>query len=860
MNEEFDRKEAIVDIPIYEELQASFLDYAVSVVISRAIPDVRDGLKPVHRRILYAMDKLGYVYNKPYHKSVSVVGEVLAKYHPHGDQAVYQTMVGMVQDFSKRYPLLDGQGNWGSVDGDSAAAMRYTEVRMKKICQEILSDISKDTVTFVPNFDESTIEPTVLPSKIPNLLINGTAGIAVGMATSVPPHNFNEIFDALIAVIENENFPDLELLNYVKGPDFPCGGVICGRGGIVKAYLEGRGSFIVRGVMTVEETQKSSAIIVTELPYQVIKSDLIKHIANLVRDKIIDGISNIRDESNKKGMRIFIELKRDASPETVMNLLFKHTAIQSNFSIMLLALHDNKPVLFTLKNAILAFINHRRDVLSRKLHYEREKARAHEHLLAGLEKISNHIEEAVKIISRSENSKIAEDHLRNIYDLTSLQVKAVLDLKLQRLTSLERKNLTNERNELLEKIDQFNLILSDKKKLDEEIVKEFRYLKEAYGDERKTIINDCAIEGFDASAFIEDDEVVITLTKRGYLKRVQLSIYEVQRRGGKGKMAMTSLEDSDDVVQDLFITRNHDEMLFFTSLGRVYSCNVYEVPESSRTAKGRAVVNLLPLVENERIVKLLCTRNLDGLSLVMVTKNGVVKKTDANQFKKIRQTGIRAISLNEGDELAFCLLTSGKDSLIVATKNGIGTRFLEKEVRSMGRQAAGVRGIRLKKGDFVVGVQAIVEGERDILFVTENGFGKRVSAKDFRIAHRGGMGVRTIPTDSRNGKVIGLATLEDDVDVMLIDQNGKVIRISPQEVRVLGRQAKGVRLIRLGDGQKLSCVAAINGNDQDDAQKRKEISDLQPEEEAEGPLVLDDENIKDNGEKHSAEEDFSDEN
>lgn len=841
---------SIYDIAIHEELQSSFLDYAVSIVISRAIPDVRDGLKPVHRRVLYAMQENGLFYNKSYRKSAFVVGEVMAKYHPHGNDAIYQTIVGMVQDFSKRYPFLDGQGNWGSVDGDNAAAFRYTEVRMKKICQEVLSDITKDTISFTPNFDESTVEPTLLPSKIPNFLINGTSGIAVGMATFVPPHNLNEVMDACIAFINNSEISDDEIIKYVSGPDFPSGGIICGRAGIIKAYKEGRGSITVRGIATIEEKEKGTAIIITELPYQVIKADLVSKIAQLARDKVIEGISNIRDESNKEGMRVVIELKRDAFPEIVLQSLYKHTSLQTNFGIIMLALLNNKPQIFTLKQAISAFVNHRREIIYKRTLYDRNKAKVQVHILEGLQKIIPNIEEVVKLISKSENAEIAGVELKNRYDLSKEQLASVMELRLQRLTSLERNKISEELNLLLAKIKQLNIILDNKKELDNVVMKEFYEIKEEYGDKRRTLIHDTAIGVFDEASFVSDEEVVITLTKRGYIKRILLTTYEIQHRGGKGKMGMTSLDDSEDIIQDIFIAKNHDELLFFTNLGRVYSKQVYEIPEGSRIAKGRAIVNILPLAPGEFVVKLLCARNLNDLFLVMVTKFGTVKRIEGSYFTKIRQTGIRALTLNENDELEFCIITTGNDSIIMATKNGYGIRFFEKEVRSMGRQAAGVRGIRLTENDEIVGALVVKTG-CDVLFVTENGYGKRVQAVQFRIAHRGGRGVRTIPTDGRNGRVIGLASVDDETDIILIDQNGKIIRIAPTEIRTLGRQAMGVRLIRLDKTQKVACVAVIHENEEDEAIERKlnsvdEVSsDISLEELEKEEDIIEEENLID---------------
>lgn len=790
---------------IEDELKGSFLDYAMSVVVSRAIPDIRDGLKPVHRRVLYTMNQLGFHYNKPYHKSVRVVGEVLGKYHPHGDQAVYNTMVGMVQDFSKRYPLLDGQGNWGSVDGDNAAAMRYTEVRMAKIAGEILADLDKETVNFVPNFDESTTEPVLLPSRLPNLLVNGTTGIAVGMATSIPPHNLREVIDACLALLEDENITDEQLFSIIPAPDFPTGGIICGRAGAVKAYTTGRGSIILRGVVDVEETKKGEKIVITELPYMVNKADLAVKIADLVRNKVVDGISNIRDESDRKGMRLVIELKRGEIPQVVINQLYKHTPLQTSISMLMLGLLDNQPLIFSLRQMLEHFIFHRRQVVYRRTVYDLKKAHAREHLLAGFIIALDNIDEVVKLIKESESPDDAITKLNKRFLLSSQQGKAILEMRLQRLTGLEREKIRAEMEELKKFIAYLQSILDDESVLKEEVTKELIEVKEKYGDDRRTRIEG-AIDILTEADLIPDEEVVVTLTMKGYIKRVPLATYGVQHRGGKGKMGMTALED--DIMQDIFIAKTHDELLFFTNLGRVYSLNVFEVPEASRMAKGRAVVNLLPLQPDEKVVKLLCTRDMEGKQVVMLTMNGLIKRTDAMAFAKIRATGIRAITLKEGDELVFCSVSSGHDTIVIATSKGQGIRFKEEEVRSMGRQAAGVIGIRLKKDDFVVGMEVSEDGG-DILFATENGYGKRVKIEDFRIAHRGGVGVRTIPTDKRNGTVIGLALVTNESSVLLIDQVGKIIRLSPTEIRTMGRQAKGVRLIKLDKGQHLASVVAF---------------------------------------------------
>lgn len=802
----------IKPVLIESELKASFLDYAMSVIVSRAIPDVRDGLKPVHRRVLYTMHKLGFYYNKPYHKSVRVVGEVLGKYHPHGDQAVYSTMVGMVQDFSKRYPLLDGQGNWGSVDGDNAAAMRYTEVRMTKISQEILSDLEKETVDFVPNFDESTVEPVILPSRLPNLLVNGTSGIAVGMATSIPPHNLGEVINACLKLIEKPDVTDEELFELVPAPDFPTGGIICGRAGIVKGYKTGRGKVVVRAVVETEETKKGSRLIVTELPYQVNKAELIIRIADLVKNKVIDGISNIRDESDKHGMRLVIEIRRGEIPEVVLNQLYKHTSLQSSFSILMLGLLDNRPLVFTLRQLIHHFVEHRRQVVYKRTVFDLTKAQEKEHILAGFIIALQNIDEVIALIKKSKTAEEAIVELNKRYLLSQKQGKAILEMRLQRLTGLEQEKIHSDMQELKIEIAKLKAIIEDPQILKNEIVKELEETKDNYADKRRSVISG-AVDVLTEADLIPDEDVVVTITSKGYIKRVALDTYDVQHRGGKGKMGMASLDDSDDYVQDLFVAKNHDSLLFFTNMGRVYGMSVFEVPEGSRTSKGRAVVNILPLVPEERVVKLLCTRGMEGKFIMMITKMGIVKRTDAESFSKIRVSGIRGITLREGDELAFCNMSTGSSTVVVATAKGQGIRFSEQEVRAMGRQASGVMGIRCKEGDYVVGMEVIPGEQGDILFATENGYGKRVEVKDFRLAHRGGVGVRTIPTDSRNGLVIGLAIIYEDSHILLIDNGGKIIRLSPKEIRTMGRQAKGVRLIKLESGQQLATVAAFRESD-----------------------------------------------
>ncbi|KKQ11635.1 MAG: gyrase subunit A protein [candidate division TM6 bacterium GW2011_GWF2_36_6] len=690
------------------------------------------------------MHKLGYYHDKSYRKSATVVGEVIGHYHPHGDSAIYQSMVGLVQTFSKRYPLLDGQGNWGSIDGDSAAAMRYTEVKMAKIAKELLADIEKDTVNFTPNFDETIFEPTVLPSRIPNLLVNGSTGIAVGMATSIPPHNLGEVVNACIEILKNPNLTEERLFEIIPGPDLPTGGVICGRAGIVKGYRTGHGQFIMRGVIDVEEDKKSAALIIKEIPYQVNKSDLITKIADLVKNKVIEGISNIRDESAREGIRLVIELKRGEIPQVVVNQLYTHTSLQTSMSIIMLSIYDNRPVFLTLREMLDYFILHRKEIITRRCEFDLDKNRSRAHVLDGLIIALDNIDSVIVLIKASQTAEEAAENLNKKFNLSEKQCKAILDMRLQRLTGLERGKINEELADIKKVITRLEEILGSESELVKEIVKELEQIKTSYADPRKTKIEG-AVDILSEADLIPDDDVVITLTRRGYIKRVPLETYTLQHRGGRGKQGITDLEELDDVIQDAFVTRNHDELLFFTNLGRIFSLDVFQIPEGSRIAKGRAIVNLLQMPEEEKVVKLLCARELEGKFLVMVTRSGVIKKTDAMEFAKIRKTGIRAISLDEGDELAFCGLSSGTDSIILATSKGQGIRFDEKEVRSMGRQAAGVRGIKLRAKDTVVGMEIISDGG-DILFASAKGFGKRVKIDDFRVAHRGGLGVRTIPT------------------------------------------------------------------------------------------------------------------
>lgn len=794
-------------ISIERELKSSFLDYAMSVIVSRALPDVRDGLKPVHRRILYAMHKLGLYNERPYRKSATVVGEVMGNFHPHGDGPIYQTMVGMAQDFARRYTLLDGQGNWGSLDGDSAAAMRYTEVRMEKITRDILADIEKQTVDFAPNFDESCLEPTVLPSRIPQLLVNGSNGIAVGMATSIPPHNLGEVVDACIAVIKDPELPEEELFNLVPAPDFPGGGIICGRADVIKAYRTGHGSVKLRGVVDIEEDSKKNILIIKEIPYQVNKADLITKIADLAKEKIIDGITNIRDESAREKVRVVIDLKRGESGQIILNQLYKHTQLKTSFPMIMLAILGGRPMVFNLREVIDQFIIHRREIVTRRSKFELKKSTEREHVLLGLITALQNIDEVVKMVKAANNFEAAQESLCAKFSFSQVQAKAILEMRLHKLTALEVDKLKEEIESIQARIAELEKILSDKLTMNSVITTELEKIKDDFADPRRTAIEQGELNMSEID-LVPNDEVVVTLTKKGYLKRVKSENYAVQHRGGKGKKGMVSLDEFEDVIQDVFVAKNHDNLLFFTNKGRVYSKHVFQVPEGSRIARGRAIANVLPLTEGETIIKLLCTSGLDKNYLVMITQQGVIKKTEMKAFAKIRSTGIQAVGLRENDELAFCGISTGSSEVVVATSAGQGIRFHESEVRAMGRQAAGVRAIKLKTGAVVVGM-VVAEQDCDLLFATECGYGKRVKISNFRTAHRGGMGVRTIPVTGRNGKVVGMVKILENSNILLIDKAGKIIRLDPEEIRTMGRQARGVRLIRLDKGQQLSSVVAF---------------------------------------------------
>lgn len=839
------------NISIEKELKTSFLDYAMSVIVSRALPDVRDGLKPVHRRILYAMHKLGLYNERPYRKSAMVVGEVIGTYHPHGDGPIYQTMVGMAQGFARRYPMLDGQGNWGSLDGDSAAAYRYTEIRMEKIAREMLNDIEKETVDFAPNYDESCMEPTVLPSKIPHLLINGSNGIAVGMATSIPPHNLSEVLNACLAMIKNPNLTEEELFLMIPAPDFPGGGVICGRSGVLKAYRTGHGSVKLRGVVEIEEDSKKCILIITEIPYQVNKADLITKIADLAKDKVIEGITNIRDESARDSVRVVIDLRRGESGQVVLNQLYKHTQLQISFPIIMLAILGGRPMVFTLREVIEQFILHRREVVTRRSAFDLAKHKDREHILLGFITALQNIDVIVQTIKAAEDADVAIERLCEKFSFSMIQAKAILEMRLQRLTALEVNKIREEIEAIQIKIFELQRILSDRTILDEVVSAELEKIKADFGDERRTSIEQGELNVAEMD-LIPNDEVVVTLTKKGYLKRVKSENYTVQHRGGKGKKGMVSLDEFDDIIQDVFVANNHDNLLFFTNKGRVYSKHVFQVPEGSRIARGRAIANVLPLTEGETIIKLLCTENFTGNNfLVMITKKGVIKKTEMKAFAKIRSTGIHAVGLREEDELAFCAVSNGCSEILVASSAGQGIRFHESEVRAMGRQAAGVRAIRLKPKSEVVGM-IVASQDCGVLFATENGYGKRVKISSFRTAHRGGLGVRTIPVTGRNGKVVGMVKVFENSNILLIDKSGKIIRLEAEEIRSMGRQASGVRLIRLDDDQTLSSVVAFEQDEEADNQNSSDNNtDLEGQEG--GGIPQPDENDPDMLAKNSAE-------
>ena len=798
----------IIERDIESEMKNSYIDYAMSVIVSRALPDVRDGLKPVHRRILYAMYEDGITSDKPYRKCANTVGSVLGRYHPHGDSSVYDAMVRMAQEFSLRYPLIDGHGNFGSIDGDGAAAMRYTEARMAKIAETMLTDIEKNTVDFMPNYDDRLQEPTVLPSKIPTLLINGSSGIAVGMATNIPPHNLTEVIDGIIKIIDEDNVTDEELMAIIKGPDFPTEGIILGREGIKQAYTTGRGKITVRAEAEIEEMSgNKQRIVVTSLPYQVNKAKLIENIANLAREKRIEGISDLRDESDRQEkVRVVIELKRDANAQVVLNQLYKFTQMQDTFGIIMLALVDGEPKILTLKQCLEHYINHRKTIILRRTQFELDKALARAHILEGLKIALDNIDEIINIIRSSYDD--AKERLMKRFKLSDIQAQAILDMRLKTLSGLQREKIEEEYNELMKLIEHLRAILGSEKLVFDIIKEELTTIKEKYGDERKTKI--VSAEGeFDIEDLIREEQTVVALTHFGYIKRMPADTYKSQKRGGKGITGISTREE--DFVKQIFTASTHDTILFFSNKGKLYKLKGYEIPEGGRTAKGTAIVNLLRLDNGEKISAVIPISNFaDGKYLLMATKNGLIKKTALTEYNSAKKTGLLAITLKEDDELIDVRLTDGEDNVVLVTKKGLSITFDEKDVRPVGRSAQGVIGIRLDNDDDVIGMESIISGSKaTLLAITENGFGKRTELDEYRVQNRGGRGVITYKVTPKTGNIVGIRIANGNEDVMLITDKGTIIRLKVEEISVLGRATQGVTLMRTNDGGKVVSIETI---------------------------------------------------
>ncbi|WP_293295897.1 DNA gyrase subunit A [Allomuricauda sp.] len=809
--------EKLIPINIEDEMKSAYIDYSMSVIVSRALPDVRDGLKPVHRRVLYGMHDLGVRANSSHKKSARIVGEVLGKYHPHGDSSVYDTMVRMAQEWSLRYMLVDGQGNFGSVDGDSPAAMRYTEAKMRKIAEEMLADIDKDTVDHQLNFDDTIQEPTVLPTRIPNLLVNGASGIAVGMATNMPPHNLSEVVDGTVAYIDNHDIEIDELITHIKAPDFPTGGIIYGYDGVKEAFHTGRGRVVMRAKATIEEVQGKESIVVTEIPYQVNKADMIKKTADLVNEKKIEGISTIRDESDRNGMRIVYILKRDAIPNIVLNMLYKYTALQSSFSVNNIALVNGRPELLNLKDIIHHFVEHRHDVVVRRTKFELKKAEDRAHILEGLIIASDNIDEVIAIIRGSSNVEEARNNLIERFKLTEVQAKAIVEMRLRQLTGLEQDKLREEHAELLKTIEDLKDILSKKERRMQIIKDELLEIKEKYGDDRRSEINyaggDLSIEDM-----IPDEQVVITISHAGYIKRTSLTEYKTQNRGGVGQKASSTRNE--DFLEHLFVGTNHQYMLFFTQKGKCFWMRVYEIPEGSRTSKGRAIQNLINIEQDDKVKAFICTQDLkdedyvNSHYVIMATKKGTVKKTSLEQYSRPRQNGINAITIKDGDELLEAKLTTGTSQIFLGLKSGKAIRFEESKTRPMGRNASGVRGVSLAdENDEVVGMVSVHNFEDDILVVSERGYGKRSNIDDYRITNRGGKGVKTISITEKTGGLVAIKNVTDTDDLMIINKSGIAIRMGVEDLRVMGRATQGVRLINLKDNDSIAAVAKVMKED-----------------------------------------------
>ena len=815
----FESNQDIQEIDIEETLKSSYLDYSMSVIIGRALPDARDGLKPVHRRILYAMNELGLTSRAAYKKSARIVGDVIGKYHPHGDSAVYEALVRMAQPFSMRLPLIDGQGNFGSIDGDSPAAMRYTEARMTSLAEELLRDIDKDTVDFVPNYDDTLTEPDVLPTRVPNLLLNGSNGIAVGMATNIPPHRLDELIDALLILIDNPNAELAQIMEVLPGPDFPTGGIIFGKQGIQSAYSTGRGRIKVRAKTHIEKLRNKEAIVIDEIPYQVNKARLIEQIAQLVREKQIEGIAEIRDESDREGVRVVIELKKDVMSDIVLNNLYKSTQMETTFGIILLAIINKEPKVFTLIELLNLFLNHRRTVVIRRTIYELEKARARAHILEGLLKALDNIDAVIATIKASEDTPTARANLMEKFDLTEIQANAILDMKLQRLTGLEREKLENEYKELMEKIEYLQSILRSEAKLNEIIKEELIEIKEKFSTPRLTEIVE-SYDEIDIEDLIPNEPMVVTITHRGYIKRVPLKQYEKQKRGGKGKTAVTTYED--DFIEDFFISNTHDTLMFITDRGQLYWLKVYKIPEAGRTARGKAVVNLLQLEPDEKIMAIIPTTDFsEDKSLAFFTKNGIVKRTNLAEFSNIRSRGVRAITLDENDELVTAKIVKPETKwLFIITKKGMCIRFPVDNVREMGRTARGVTGIRFKQeGDYVVGAETIEDENQELLTVSEKGIGKRTEAKEYREQTRGGKGVIAMKLTPKTGDVVGVVTVEENKDLMVLTSSGKMIRVDMESIRKAGRNTSGVMIVRLENGDRVISIAKCPKEEQEEVRE-----------------------------------------
>jgi len=808
----------IMPVNIEDEMKKSFIDYSMSVIVQRALPDVRDGLKPVHRRILYAMNDLGITPDKPHRKCAMTVGEVLGKYHPHGDSSVYDAMVRMAQDFSQRYMLIDGHGNFGSVDGDGAAAMRYTEARMSKIAVELMRDIDKETVDFVPNYDESLKEPAVLPARFPNLLVNGSNGIAVGMATSIPPHNLGEVIDCVVSNIENPEIELDEMLKYIKGPDFPTGGIIMGKEGLKKAYSTGRGKVIVRAKAEIEEMGNNrQRIVVNEIPYQVNKATMIEKIAELVKEKKIEGISDLRDESDRSGMRVVIELKRDANSYIILNQLYKHTQMQDTFSIIMIALVNGQPKVLNLKSIITHYIGHQKDVVTRRTQYDLRKAEARAHILEGLRIALDNIDEIINILRSSKNVTEAKERMMSRFGLSEIQAEAIAEMRLKSLTGLERGKIEEEYLALEKSIEYYRSLLADENKLLMVIKEELLEIKKKFGDKRRTKITSASLEEFEDEDFIEEQEVAVTMTHFGYIKRLPADTYKSQRRGGRGITGLQTREE--DFVEHLFITSTHNYILFFTNKGKMYKLKTYEIPEAGRQAKGTALVNLLQLDANEKVNAVIHIKDFDdGKYLIFMTKNGTIKKTELKEYETSRNTGITAISLVENDELIGVKLTRGTTELIAATNNGMSIRFPESDVRSMGRGTRGVRGINLNPDDVVVGMDIIEEGA-DLLVISEKGYGKRTPVAEYRVQTRGGKGIITSRITKKTGHVVGMKIVKDNDEIMLINLSGIIIRLNVNEISEMGRSTQGVKLMRVPENESVVSIAKISSEEEQEQEQ-----------------------------------------